>query len=196
MTKFHIFHRYLRIKGIYDFGFKSILKLAITAAIIAVIIIVVNIYFKDFEENILYLLRRLNPAFVFSLFFVSESLLGLIPPDFFIVWGERYNHPWLILTLLACISYIGGLVSYKIGFWIQNMPRIHTYLHKKFELQLLQIKRYGAFLIIFAALFPLPYSVACMAAGMVNYPFKKLLWLGIFRFVRFAAYAVVLFKVF
>jgi membrane protein YqaA with SNARE-associated domain len=51
-----------------------------------------------------------------------------------------------------------------------------------------QLKRYGAFLVLVAAVTPIPYSATCMLAGSVNLPFRQFLLIGIARIVRFAAY--------
>lgn len=140
-------------------------------------------------------LVKIHPVLVFSIFLVSESLLGLIPPDFFILWANQFSYPWMWLFLLALVSYVGGLISYKLGRFMHNIPRIRVYLDAKFHVHIKQIHKLGGFLIVFAALFPLPYSAACMAAGIVRYPFNRLLWLGLTRILRFVLYALVLFKV-
>jgi membrane protein YqaA with SNARE-associated domain len=57
------------------------------------------------------------------------------------------------------------------------------------------LKSWGGFIIIVAALLPLPYSTMCLGAGMLKYSFKSLLLLGMFRIVRFFAYAAVLYQV-
>lgn len=58
-------------------------------------------------------------------------------------------------------------------------------MHKVYQL--------GGFVIVFSALFPLPYSAVCMAAGAVKYSFKRLLLLGLTRFLRFYGYAVLVY---
>lgn len=58
-------------------------------------------------------------------------------------------------------------------------------MHKVYQL--------GGFVIVFSALLPLPYSAVCMAAGAVKYSFKRLLLLGLTRFLRFYGYAVLVY---
>jgi membrane protein YqaA with SNARE-associated domain len=133
-----------------------------------------------------------TPA-VFLLFAVSESLLGLIPPDFFILWSRKFLQPWLIITFLAFISYFGGIVSYQLGTVLRNIPRISNYINQKFTSHFKKIKRWGALFIIVAALFPLPYSTICMVSGILNYPFKVFVFLGLVRIIRFYFYGAILF---
>ena len=56
-------------------------------------------------------------------------------------------------------------------------------------------RKWGGVLILVGALLPLPFSIACIAAGMIKYPFKNVVFFGLFRFVRFAIYAWAIFKV-
>jgi membrane protein YqaA with SNARE-associated domain len=58
-----------------------------------------------------------------------------------------------------------------------------------------QIRTWGGVLIVFAALFPLPFSPVCMAAGMIRFPLPAFFLLGLFRFARFFGYALILYKV-
>ena len=63
------------------------------------------------------------------------------------------------------------------------------------EKHLKNSKKWGGILIIVGALLPLPFSISCMAAGMIKYPFKSVILFGLFRFVRFALYGLAIFQV-
>ena len=123
------------------------------------------------------------------------SFLGLIPPDFFILWGKQFQNPYAMVGLLAALSYGGGVISYIIGVYIGKLPKVHNWLERKFLNHIDNLRKWGGVLIVFAALFPLPFSPVCAAAGMVRFPVKTFLLLGLFRFLRFFGYALVLFKV-
>ncbi len=56
-------------------------------------------------------------------------------------------------------------------------------------------KKWGGFLIVVGALLPVPFSITCLAAGMIKYPLKGVLTFGLLRFVRFTIYALAIFKV-
>ncbi|MBT6377913.1 MAG: short-chain dehydrogenase, partial [Flavobacterium sp.] len=51
------------------------------------------------------------------------------------------------------------------------------------------------FLILIGALLPVPFSITCVAAGMIKYPLKGVILFGLFRFLRFALYAWAIFNV-
>ena len=69
------------------------------------------------------------------------------------------------------------------------------WIKKKFIKHFELIRKWGGVLIIFAALFPLPFSAVCIVAGSVRFPLPAFFTLGLFRFIRFFGYALVLFKV-
>lgn len=129
-------------------------------------------------------------------FFISETLLGLIPPEIFIAWTKKTSEPLLNLSVLAVLSYVGGILGYFIGRGvILKIEAVREYLEVKMAKNLKNTKKWGGFLILVGALLPLPFSIACITAGMIKYPFKNVLLFGLFRLVRFALYATVIFSV-
>ncbi|MDA3892219.1 MAG: hypothetical protein PF517_11205 [Salinivirgaceae bacterium] len=79
-------------------------------------VIDMDVVFKSFFKNTPFHL-------VFVIFTISESIFGLITPDFFILWSTNFEHTWLIISVLAVLSYTGGLVSYHIGFQIRQIKK-------------------------------------------------------------------------
>ena len=132
---------------------------------------------------------------IFAFFFTSETLLGLIPPEIFIAWTKKTNEPIFNLTVLAILSYSGGLLSYWIGKMILKIENVRVYLEVKMAKHLRNSKKWGGILIMVGALLPLPFSIACMASGMIRYPFKNVVWFGVFRLLRFAIYGWMIFQV-
>ncbi len=100
-----------------------------------------------------------------------------------------------MVGLLALLSYLGGVLSYFIGKFIGGLPKIESWIIQRFSKHYDLIRRWGGVLIVFAALFPLPFSPICLIAGAVRFPFVTLIQLGLFRFVRFFLYAFILFSV-
>ena len=56
-------------------------------------------------------------------------------------------------------------------------------------------RKWGGFLIMVGAVLPLPFSIACMAAGIIEFPFKNVMLYGALRFLRFAIYGLIIFNV-
>ena len=106
--KLDIWHRWNRHTGLYSFMGKIIVKLLIIIALIVGAVLVLNHYFnlsKIIED---YIFSHDTPG-VLTLFLISESFLGWIPPDLFIMWSDKFNSPLVLLTILGTISYIGGI---------------------------------------------------------------------------------------
>lgn len=132
---------------------------------------------------------------VIAFFFISETILGLVPPDLFIIWAKQFTNPYVMVTLLAVLSYGAGLLAYYFGYRIGAWKRISDFINIKFAEQFKMLRSWGGLIIVLAALLPLPFSTMCLGAGMLKYSLRALLILGLFRFVRFYAYAAVLYQV-
>ncbi len=194
--RFILYHRFLKLKGIYLLAWKSTLRLIVIAAIITAILLLAQLFISNLYDRIDVFLKTWDVATTLVVFFISETLLGLIPPDFFIVWANNTSYPIVMLNVLAVLSYVGGVGSFFIGRWIRHFPKVNNWLEKRFSTHFDKIKKYGAFIIVFSALFPLPFSTISMVAGMVNYPRKAFLIYGLTRLLRFYLYAIILFQVF
>lgn len=193
-TRWQLLHQYYSYTGFYNFVWQAVKKAL--PYIIAIVIAVYTLnHFWDINNALIRLTEILPSYGVLSFFFVSETLLGLIPPEIFIAWAGKMYSPWFYLSLLALLSYGGGLVSYWMGRSITKMPAVHNYLETKMEKQLKNSKKWGGFLIVVGALLPLPFSISCIAAGIIEFPFKNVLVYGSLRLVRFAIYGLIIFNV-
>jgi membrane protein DedA with SNARE-associated domain len=165
-----------------------------------VVILAIFLLFKKFV-NVSYLAWLApvykSPAIMFIIFLISEVVVGIIPPEIFMVWALRYNDIigyMAIIALLAVISYLAGLTGYFIGRYL-NTTLLYRFLRRKFlgrSEKLLNI--YGLYLIIVAALTPVPFSGVSMLIGSVRYPFKKYLFYSLSRFIRFAVYSWIIWE--
>ncbi len=193
-SKLQLLHQYYSYTGFYTFVWDAVKK-ALPYIIGAVIAVYIINYFFDIEAGLIKLTETLPSYGVLSFFFVSETLLGLIPPEIFIAWSGKMPGPWFYLSLLGILSYAGGLLSYWMGRTITKIPSVHNYLELKMEKQLKNSKKWGGFLIIVGALLPLPFSISCIAAGIINFPFKNVVLYGSLRLLRFAIYGLIIFNV-
>ncbi|WP_372754990.1 YqaA family protein [Mariniflexile sp.] len=193
--RWKLLHQYYSYTGFYDFVWKAV-KSALPFIIIIVAAVYVVNHFYDINKALVHLTEVLPVYGVLAFFFLSETFLGLVPPEIFIAWAGKMYAPWLYLTVLALLSYSGGLVSYYIGYIITKIPRVHNYLEVKMAKQLKNSKKWGGFLIVVGALLPLPFSISCMAAGIINFPFKNVVTYGSLRLLRFLIYGIVIFHAF
>lgn len=188
-------HNYYGRTGFYLFVWESIKKAFLPIVIAIVGVFLFNKYVYDINEGLETITETFSKIGILITFFLSETLLGLVPPEIFIAWSGKTESPILNLALLATLSYLGGLTSYFIGKTALKIKSVKEYLEVKMAENLKNTKKWGGFLILTGALLPLPFSIACLAAGMIKYPFKNVVLFGLFRFGRFAVYAWAIFQV-
>ncbi|MBU2951069.1 VTT domain-containing protein [Tamlana agarivorans] len=191
-SRIKLLHQYYSYTGFYSFVWQAVKKALPYIIGIVILIYVIN-HFFDINAALTELTEILPAWGVLSFFFVSETLLGLIPPEIFIAWSGKMHSPWFYLSLLAVLSYAGGLLAYWMGRTITKIPSVHHYLEVKMEKQLKNSKKWGGFLIVVGALLPLPFSISCIAAGIIKFPFKAVILYGSLRLLRFVIYGLVIF---
>lgn len=194
-SRVKLLHQYYKYTGFYRFVLDSLKKAALPLAGIVLVLFLLNEYVLSIDDGLEFVSTQLSVTGVFITFFVSESFLGLIPPEIFIGWSKKTSDPVLNLSLLALLSYIGGIISYYIGKRAALVKSVKNYMEEKMAKHLKNTSKWGGFLIIVGALFPIPFSITCMAAGMIKYPVKGVFIFGLFRFARFAVYGWAIFNV-
>ena len=195
-SRIRLLHQYYSYTGFYAFVRSSVGKAIIPIVVFIVALWIVHAFVIDFDDLFTSITTTFSPIAILSVFFASESILGLIPPEIFIAWADKTQSPIFYLSMLACLSYAGGIISYFIGRAIANMPAVYEYLELKMHKHVKMIRKWGGFLIVVGALLPIPFSMTSIAAGLIRYDFKHYLLFGLLRFVRFYLYAVVIFNVF
>lgn len=191
----YLFHNLYKRNGSYTFIGKNTIRLIIGLIIFAVGTFLITEYLIDLQSIMDFILLNFPDWIIVGTLFISESFLGILPPDFYIIWALSSPSPYIMVFILALSSYTGGIVSYQIGSVLHRMPKIHDWIHHKFETQLVQIRKFGGLLIFIAALTPLPFSPISIVAGLISFKFNKYLIVALSRFLRFALYALVLSKV-
>ncbi|MCK5701610.1 MAG: hypothetical protein KAI29_10670, partial [Cyclobacteriaceae bacterium] len=139
-------------------------------------------------------IERLSDKFVIILFFLSESITGMIPVDLFVIWTQKFESPLLWLALLGILSYTGGVISYGIGLWITRRPRIRAFTERRLKGYMIFVHKWGGAFIVVAALFPFtPFSLVVIALTLFHYPFRNFLFFALARLVRFVIQGIILF---
>lgn len=192
-SRLKLLHQYYNYTGFYKFVWNAIIKALPYIVVIIAAIYVLN-HFFDINTALTQLTEMLPIYGVLSFFFVSETLLGLVPPEIFIAWASKMYNPWFFLSILAFLSYGGGLLAYWMGHYITKIPSVHKYLESKMEKQLKNSRKWGGFLIVVGALLPLPFSISCIAAGIIEFPFKNVVVYGSLRLLRFVIYGLIIFN--
>jgi membrane protein YqaA with SNARE-associated domain len=178
------------------FFLKNLLRglLYLTILIVAYFVIKRNISI-DFIE----LLKPYfeNVALILGIYSLSELVFGIIPPELFMIWALRTENlvdysAWILL--FAVISYISGFLGYLFGAYLDSTI-YYRYLRKRLlrKYQSL-VQKYGVFLILVAALTPIPYTGISMLIGSFGYPMKRYLLWALSRFIKFAVFGAIIWK--
>ena len=192
--KHQLLHQYYSYTGFYKFIGVSLRKSIIPIALVVVGLLLFNIYVYNINDGLQHMTETFSTIGVLSVFFVSESILGLIPPEIFIAWSKKTSNPIITLAILATLSYLGGIISFFIGKTALKIEKVKNFLEVKMAKQLKNTSKWGGFLIVVGALLPIPFSITCMAGGLIKYPLKGVMLFGLFRFARFAIYAMAIFQ--
>ena len=191
-----VLNRYYRITRFYAFlktiGIKA--GLALLGFLLA--FMAIDLFVIDIDELFTLISENYSSWIVFSVFFVSEILMGILPPEIFIGWGLSSGSPWLHVSMLATLSYVTGLFAYFLGRMLYSLPSVQHYIKRKIPRHMVNLRKWGGFFIFVGAMLPLPHSLVSFASGLIQFKLKYYLLWALFRFLRFFIFAVVILKVF
>lgn len=193
-SRFELLHQYYKYTGFYSFIGQGIKKAIIPTLLLVGILFYVNEKVVNLNDAMVYATKNFSDFFLFSIFLLSESILGLIPPDIFIAWTKNTDSPLLYLSILALLSYLGGVIAYFMGRGLALIPSVNKYMYGKMTKHIINMQKWGGFLIIVGALLPLPFAMACLAAGMINYSRKHFFLFAMVRVFRFVIYGFVIYS--
>ncbi len=193
-SRLRLLHQYYGYTGFYKFVAKSVKKAIIPIILIIAAVFALDHFVLDLDKVLVTVTETYSPIGILAVFFASESLLGIIPPELFIAWSGKSEFPIFYLSLLAAASYMGGIVSYFIGVGITKIPAVHKQIETNMAKHIKNTRKWGGFLIIVGALLPIPFAMTSIASGIIRFPFMSYLMYGLLRFVRFYAYALVIFE--
>ncbi len=196
LSKIKELYLHYKERGLYRYVGRNVLKILFFYAIFVVIIYFVGKYLLDYNKIFQYALDKLSDRSALLVFFLSESFLGLVPVDLFVIWTLKFESPVIYLALLGILSYAGGIISYFIGLWISRRPRIRSYTERQLQGYIEFTRKWGGAFIVIAALFPFsPFSMVTIAVTMLHYPFKNFLLFGTARLVRFVIQGILFFNI-
>lgn len=130
---------------------------------------------------------------LFAILFVSDAIFSPIPPDLVLVVLTQTPHDdyWVWLSMVIGVqSVLAGCTGWYLGSRLGQTRWSRLVLGRFRERHQGLVLRHGRLGIALAALTPLPFSLTCWAAGMLNMPFRRFLapcWLRIPRFVGYYA---------
>lgn len=139
-----------------------------------------------------------RPLLMFGIFFASETIIGIIPPEFFIVWSldESILKFVFYIILLSIISFSGALLNYMAGRLINRNIYFQKIAKTIIEKYAPYYYKWGGWVIVIAAFTPVPYATISLVSGALNYPVKEFILYASSRFLRFGIYSWIIFQAF
>jgi len=195
LRRLRLVHRYYKITRFYSFLKTTAYQAFFMIVIFVLLLMAVNFFIIDINLLINNILETYSPKIVILCFLISESILGLIPPEIFILWSSKSDSPFLFLFALATVSYIGGALSYFIGMRISLMPVVSKHVEQKIKQHIINLRKWGGLFIVLGAISPIPHSIVSIGAGLIDYKFKYYLLWSLFRYLRFVVYYFIIFQV-
>ena len=195
LKRWSLAHRYYKITRFYSFLKNTAYQAFFMIVIFVLLLMAVNYFITDINLLLNNIFETYSPKIIVLSFFISESILGLIPPEIFILWSSKSDSPILFLFALASASYLGGIVSYFIGMRISLMPAVRKHIERKIKQHIINLRKWGGVFIVLGAISPIPHSIVSIGAGLINYKFKYYLLWSLFRYLRFVVYFLIILQV-
>lgn len=192
--KWKLLHQYYSYTGFYRFVVTSVKKAILPILLFVLALLIINEYVVDLQGILEIVTQSYSPLSIILVFFASESILGLVPPELFIAWAGKSAAPIIFLSLLATASFLGGVVSYFMGRGINKIPAVHQFLEIKMSKHIKNTRKWGGVLIVVGALLPIPFAMTSVAAGIIRFSLVSYLLYGLLRYLRFYGYALVIFE--
>ena len=191
-----VLNRYYRLTRFYSFIKNTAYKGGFVALLVILLLIILEIFILDFNTILNNLVTVYPPWIIYSFFLLSETFLGLVPPEIFIAWASKLDAPWLYLLILASLSYFGGVIAYFLGTRLSLIPTVKNHIENKIQKHIINLRKWGGIFVVLGAISPIPHSLVSLASGIIKYDFKNYLLWALFRYLRFIIYAPVIFGIF
>ncbi len=178
-----------------SFLIKNLLKGFLYLAILLGLFFILKQYYSEQERQEWFGAIYNNPHLVMSIFVASEILFGVIPPEVFMLWSLEtgwIGSYFISIGMLSVISYAAGYFNFRIGLFINDRSNVLKTRNRFIQKYIVLFKEYGAFLVIVAAISPIPFSLIALLGGTAGLTKRKYLLFSLLRIVRFFVYAYVL----
>src|SRR5690606_15208796 len=118
-------------------------KAGLLLGLIILLYLTLDIFILDTEAVFDAFTSKISTFSIFSIFFTSEFLFGIIPPEFFLAWTSNTINPWFHVFLFSSMSYVVGILAYYVGINLTKVKAIKTYLEEKASTHIYNLRRWG-----------------------------------------------------
>lgn len=173
---------------------RNILATFLLLAVLVLGVAVLSTYYEaELKQACTAIYDTLGLPGLFAILFVSDAVFSPIPPDLILVVLSQTPHDdhWFLLALaIGLQSVFAGCTGWYLGSRLGQTRWSELVLGRFRERGQALVLRHGRLGVALAAATPIPFSLTCWAAGMLNMPFRLFLapcWLRIPRFIGYYA---------
>ena len=172
---------------------KNLIKALLGLVIFIVLMVTLGILFEEeMAQATSWVVDKIGFWGLAAILMLTDTLVTPFPPDILLVIISKTHlaERWpFYVGILGCISVAAGMTGYSIGRWLGHFQWSRK-LFGQFEQEHHEfIQKYGFWAVAIGSVTPLPYSVTCWTAGVLNIRWHTVLLASIlFRIPRIYAY--------
>ena len=151
---------------------------------------------SDFDRGMRYFNDQ--PGILWLIFAISELCFGIFPPELFMYTVASGMALWpyaVCITGMSLLSLLAGWLNFRLGKILYRREFFPGILRRQIQAYRQKFDRYGGFLVLVAAVTPLPFALISMISGIMGLS-EPLYWrYAAFRIVRFVVYGAMVWEV-
>jgi len=123
--------------------------------------------------------------------FAADGLNSPIPPDLALVVvanSELVGRAWSLVLFLGVVSVIAGNLGWLLGAKLGETRLGRLVMGRFGSRAAALVRRFGMWGVAIGALTPIPFSLTCWAAGMLQMEWQRFTLVTLLRFPRYALY--------
>ncbi len=167
--------------------------MVILLVLVAALVLVSTLHEAELRAWALAVYDWLGLPGLLAILFVSDAVFSPIPPDLILIILSQtpHNDHWVLLAIgIGLQSVAAGSTGWFLGSRLGQTRWSNIVLGRFRKRHQALVLRHGRLAVAIAAITPLPFSLMCWAAGMLNMPFRLFVtptWLRIPRFLLYYA---------
>ena len=185
-------------KDFYNYFSRNLIRGFVYLVVLIGLVVLFKNSFNDQYEAIEHAVSD-NYYLMFFIFLISELLIGILPPELFMIWSSDDPLIYYItaVTVMTFVSLFAGWINYRLGLYLGEKEAFLNLFSKRFRLAKYRKRydEYGAGLLIVAAVTPLPFALISLLTGTLRYPQKKYLIFSSFRIIRFVIHGFIIWEI-
>ncbi len=173
---------------------RALLRTVVSLAIVICVVGFVGVAFQvELHAAANWVFHKMGIWGLTGVLLLSETVISPLAPDLFLVIvanSELHSRWWVVVPMMGLVSSLGGNLGWAIAFALGETSLFRVLVGRFRERHRMLVSRYGRWAIALAALTPLPYSVTCWTAGILEMKWRDLAGATLLRVPRFLVYYV------